>query len=284
MKTGHWTNEEITYLQDNYVKYGSVKVAKFLNRNKRAVGCMATYLGLRRGWGNSRYRKYFVNINIFKEWTKKSAYLVGLILTDGNVTERELSIVSKDIELLEKAREAMSSEHPISPVTNQDMFRLRIGNKSMIADLKVIGITERKSKTVTLPKVPDNLFFDFLRGYLDGDGMLIHKPNKALVLKLSTGSPYILDDISKTITRLLEIDYHRPKTQTQKRRETFSTWYELTYCGLSASKICVAMYEHSDNLFLSRKYEAFTNYVNRPKNFGLRNNGNATKYHQASVG
>jgi hypothetical protein len=119
-----------------------------------------------------------------------------------------------------------------------------------------------------------------LRGYFDGDGMIRFDVKRgSLVIKITTGSPFILDDISDTITRLLGIDRHEPQARTQIRHETFCTWYELTYCGACATKICDVMYKHSGDLYLSRKRQAFFDYVNRHQKHGLRNNGNATKYH-----
>lgn len=279
MKTGHWTNEELDYLRAHFIEQGSVEVGRALDRNHRNVGCMAHYLGLRRGWGDKpRYRAFSVNADFFKAWSPDMAYVMGVIVTDGNIGERDFNIVSNDPELLEKVRDAIGSTHRITKLTGQNTYRLRVGHKEMVKDLIALGITERKSKTVTLPAVPDEFFFDFVRGYTDGDGMVNYHPRKALVLKLTTGSPFILDDVSTTITRLLGIDRHEPQAHTQTRRETVSTWYELTYCGTCAAKICEAMYEHSGNLFLSRKRQAFTNYTNRPKDQGLRHNGGATKY------
>jgi hypothetical protein len=275
MKSRNWTKEEHDYLRVNYVEQGSVIIGKKLDRNPKAVACMANYFGLKRGRGNDvRYRKYSVNSDIFKTWTRESAYLVGLILTDGNIGEREFNIVSKDIELLEKSKKALEAEHPITKQNN--WFRLRIGHKAMVSDLKRIGITERKSLTATLPKIPDEFFFDFLRGYVDGDGMIKFK--KGIILNLCTASPYILDDISKTITRLLLVDKHEVKKTMDKRGEKISTMYNLVYCGQCAVTICGYMYAHANNLFLSRKYQNFIDYVNRPLTSGWRNNGNATKY------
>jgi len=281
MKTGKWTDEEKDYLREHWVKDGSVKVGKALDRNHRNVGCAANYLGLRSGWGDKpRFRHYAVNEDIFKTWSRTSAYLVGLILTDGNINKggRAFNIASKDIELLEKTRKAFSSEHPITKCPDKDLHILSIGSIAIVRDLENIGILQNKSKTLTMPVVPPEYFFDFLRGYIDGDGMIVTRPKRGMHLKLSTGSPYILDDISDIITNMLDIERRNTKTCTGKRRETTSTWYELSYHGAAAVKICEAIYSHCDYLFLSRKYQAFVDYRDRPKNNGLRNNGNATRY------
>jgi len=279
MKKGHWSPEEHEYLRNHYTKDGSINVGKFLNRSHRAVGCMARYLGLKRGWGNKpRYRKYAVNDQVFKTWSRVSAYLIGAILADGNIGEREFNIVSKDENWLKKIKSALKSEHPISVFTGQNTYRLRIGNKSMVNDLKSIGLTENKSKTLTLPDVPDRFFFDFLRGYIDGDGSIWYRPKKSLIIKITTGSPYILDDLSDTITKLLGIERHAPSVCVQKRHQGISTWYNLTYCGNCAANICEALYSNSSDLCLTRKKHAFLSYKNRSKR-DERSKGNASKYY-----
>lgn len=280
MKTGHWTPEEVDYLKSHYVEQGSTEIGKALDRNPRSVSCMAYYYGLHRGWGDKpRYRAFGVNENFFKSWTPEMAYVLGVIVTDGNIGEREFNVVSNDTELLEKVRGVMQSQHRITKLTGQNTYRLRIGSKSMVKDLIALGITEHKSKTVRLPNIADALFFSFLRGYLDGDGMLKYEAGKTFLLKLSTGSPYILDEISDAITRLIGIERHNPAARSQLRGNTTTAWYELTYCGHCASKICEAMYDHAGDLCLSRKYQAFVSYQNRPKTLGGRNNGNASKYY-----
>ena len=281
MKTRNWTDEERDYLRKNFIKDGSVKCGKALDRNHRNVGCMAHYLGLRRGWGDRpRFRKYSIKHDIFKSWTMESAYLVGLILADGNISTegRSFSISSNDFELLEKSRNALESEHPIKDIPNKNLYILAIGHKGIVDDLEKIGITQNNSKTLSMPAIPEKYFFHFLRGYIDGDGMIVYRYKKGIHLKLCTGSPYILDNLSDTISNFLHIHRHKPAARTGKRRDTVSTWYELSYYGSNAAKICDAVYSHCDDLFLSRKRQAFIDYRDRPKTLGLRNNGNATKY------
>ena len=148
-----------------------------------------------------------------------------------------------------------------------------------VAKLKAIGITENKSKTLTLPGVPDDFFFDFLRGYIDGDGTVLFTKQGGLLVKVVTGSPNILDDLSDTITKLLGVERHNPATRTQKhwQTKTMCTWYEIIYCGQCATAICEAIYSHCGDLCLLRKRNNFLAYKNRPKKGG-RSNGNATKY------
>lgn len=276
MKTGKWTNDEYDYVRAHFMEQTEREIGEALDRKPASVGCMAHWLGLHKGWGKARSRTYAINDQIFKTWTPISAYLIGLILTDGNIQERIFSFASKDIELVEKFKNALSSFHPIKKDPKKDIYFLLIGHKKMVADLKAIGLTENKSKTVTLPEIPDNFFFDFLRGYVDGDGGIYNRFKWGLTLKLTTGSPFILDDISNTISRLLEIQKRDQAPKKGMKGNTECSWYELAYYGMGASMICEAMYEHCGTLFLSRKRQAFSDYLNRPKDW--RSNGNGTKY------
>jgi hypothetical protein len=40
----------------------------------------------------------------------------------------------------------------------------------MCNDLRKLGVKEQKAHTIGLPNVPEQYFFDFVRGYFDGDG------------------------------------------------------------------------------------------------------------------
>ena len=51
-----------------------------------------------------------------------------------------------------------------------DICRLQIGSIEMCDDLRKLGFTERKTKNLSVRKVPSQYFSDFVRGYFDGDG------------------------------------------------------------------------------------------------------------------
>jgi hypothetical protein len=159
MKTGKWTKEEYDYICNNFMNKTKREMGEFLNRKPSSVGCVSYWLGNRKGWGKPRTRTYSINDSTFKSWTSISAYLIGIIIADGNITQRMFRVSSKDIELIEKVKEALNSQHPILREKNKDLYTLQIGHTIMVADLKSIGITENKSKTCTLPIIPDRFFF-----------------------------------------------------------------------------------------------------------------------------
>lgn len=70
----------------------------------------------------------------------------------------------------------LSIHHSLYP-NGQDMYRLEITSKYMCDVLSNIGMTPRKSLTVTFPDINEDVLPHFIRGYFDGDGY-ISKPEK----------------------------------------------------------------------------------------------------------
>ncbi len=50
------------------------------------------------------------------------------------------------------------------------LYRLQVGSIEMCDDLRALGLTEQKTKNLSVRKVPKRYFSDFVRGYFDGDG------------------------------------------------------------------------------------------------------------------
>ena len=58
---------------------------------------------------------YEINEDFFHNWSKEMSYILGLILTDGNIgtDDNRISITMKDVELLEKVKNKLESNHLI---------------------------------------------------------------------------------------------------------------------------------------------------------------------------
>lgn len=124
-----------------------------------------------------------INDEFFKIDTEESLYVAGFLAADGCISKGkiEISLASKDRNILEKILEAMGSEHPIKNVTyfskqlnkNYNCSRISIGNLKLIQDLADrFNITPAKSKTYQFPErlINHPLVNHFLRGLSDGDG------------------------------------------------------------------------------------------------------------------
>ena len=74
------------------------------------------------------------------------AYILGLILTDGNIgTEDDrISITMKDVEVLEKVKRKLESNHPIKYTEANDIYQFRFAREKMSDRLREIGITKKE--------------------------------------------------------------------------------------------------------------------------------------------
>jgi len=121
-------------------------------------------------------QKWDINFDFFVKWTPKLAYLIGLLITDGNVRETgQISFVSKDKELTEFVRNCITPSQPIRKErtrNNSIVWRWNIWSIPLFAILQKFGLIPRKSKIVKFPIIPPEVQWHFIRGILDGDGTI----------------------------------------------------------------------------------------------------------------
>lgn len=112
------------------------------------------------------------------DWTTKLSYAVGLIASDGylSVDRRHINFTSKDEDLITVFSECLGLKNKIGKKTNgynkKNYYQIQFGDVNFYKWLLKIGLSSKKSKTIGRLKIPDELFFDFLRGYFDGDGSI----------------------------------------------------------------------------------------------------------------
>ena len=111
-------------------------------------------------------------------WSPETAYVVGLIATDGNLSGngRSVSITSKDLDLLETVRACLGLRTEMSPVKGgygTTCYRVQWSDCRFYRWLLGIGLTPAKSLTLGPLDIPDEYFADFLRGCIDGDGSIV---------------------------------------------------------------------------------------------------------------
>jgi len=113
-------------------------------------------------------------------WTPQLAYAVGLIVTDGCLSSdgRHIIMRSSDKQLLETYRKCLDIYHCKigktggSGYTNNDSYRVQHGDVQLYRWLRRIGVPKNKTYDIGRLHIPDNIFPDFLRGHLDGDGSI----------------------------------------------------------------------------------------------------------------
>lgn len=108
-----------------------------------------------------------------EDWTPGLAYAVGLIATDGCLSNdgKTVAQVSKDRDLLETFKRCIGSEAKIG--WNRRAYRVQVVDVGLYRWLEATGLTQRKSLTLGRVGVPDAVFLHFVRGLLDGDGSIL---------------------------------------------------------------------------------------------------------------
>lgn len=130
-------------------------------------------------------RKVLINDDFFDVWSPEMAWVLGVVFTDGHFGKsnakgiRRLYIAQKEIELLEKIKALMRSEHKIIKNTQSDkintIYYLSFTNDKIYASLLRLGLVPKKSLILKFPNIPDEYLRHFLRGCWDGDGSFYYE-------------------------------------------------------------------------------------------------------------
>jgi len=230
--------------------------------------------------GSNRHK---VNLDFFKTWSNEMAYVLGFLYADGDIVDAShsartqyIKFASKDRSIIEKIKMIMEAEHAIccrppretvfpdgKVYRSSESFYLRIGSRKMFADLKRIGLTPNKSKTVKLPKIlPDEYLRHFIRGYFDGDGCVCFRKMKGKIKKLivkkltvifTCGSRTFLEELDNALCRV--VGFSRKNIYESKRA------YQSHYGTADSVELFKFLYQDvTQNVYLKRKFDVFTRY------------------------
>jgi hypothetical protein len=216
-------------------------------------------------------RDFFDNID-----TEEKAYWLGFMYADGYIGATEysvgLSISLKDIEHLKKYNKALnykkglnitethqfgSKEHVNKNGDTLYMVNTIIRDKQLWEGLNSKGCVPNKSLILTFPDESifsnKKLIYDFIRGYVDGDGTLGVYPHSKTNPKLEeslliVGTKPFLEGIQKYLGK----GYLMHKTNCNENT------YRLGYSTSKANKAAELLYKNA-NIYLDRKYNIYIN-------------------------
>ncbi len=213
------------------------------------------------------------------------SYILGFIVADGCVCKRKnrknsytFNITSKDKEHLLSIKKELDSNHPISTKYNSQKMscsQIQICNREICGDLMRLGILPRKTSNLNPIKVPEKYFFDFVRGFFDGDGTVyIYEVNKVPQIKagfVSTSLPF-LTEFNKRLCKNLGIPTKSIHKTTDKRGKEkmvqFGTHFYIDDC----EKLAQFMYENNPILYLPRKRRIFEKWRSVKRRHYLKQN------------
>jgi hypothetical protein len=210
------------------------------------------------------------------EWGADWAYAIGLIATDGCLIGdgRHIAFVTEDEDLmqiwltcvghLDRYRRSISS-------AGAPVYRVTISDARLYRWLVALGLTPRKSLTLSGMPVPSEQFAHFARGLLDGDGSIYitrHRPTKAkypdywyerLWTFFTSASRAHIDWLRTRITDEYGLVGWLEITRRPHRHE----FYRLKYGKRESLTLLAALYADDDAPCLQRKKDKWLAYLGR---------------------
>lgn len=199
-----------------------------------------------------------INENFFNKWSPEMAYVLGLIITDGCITDTgKISLDMNEKELLEKVRRVMRSQHNITLSKHQEgLYCFHFARERLVKDLADLGVLPRKSLNVKLPAIPDAFLKDFIRGVFDGDGSIYFEKRSARYPIRTTFVSSSQDFIEKLEIALQQLGL--PKRAIHKQKTKNGIHYKIRYSHENSKKLFEIIYPDVQNgLFMERKYKKF---------------------------
>lgn len=197
-------------------------------------------------------------------WSPELAYAIGLIASDGCLSGdgRHFIFVSKDIEQINNLKKCLGLKvktgvHKSGRKNETHTYhRLQWGDVVLYDFLLALGLTPNKSLTLGALAVPDEYFFDFLRGSFDGDGSFYNyydprwRSSYMFYLNFTSASAAHIVWLRKTLHRLIRVTGHIAKNKETELRHEIST---LRYAKKETVDVLRAMYAFPAKVHLSRK-------------------------------
>lgn len=198
-------------------------------------------------------------------WSPELAYAIGLIASDGCLSNdgRHLFFVSKDIEQIKNLKKCLRLKVKIgihragARMENRTYHRVQWGDVFFYNFLLDIGLMPNKSRILGALSIPDEYFFDFLRGSFDGDGSFYSyfdprwKSSFMYYLNFTSASLPHIDWLRETLHRLLGVKGHISKMGgIGKTRNLIAN---LRFAKKESLLVVNAMYSTPRPIYLSRK-------------------------------
>lgn len=205
--------------------------------------------------------------NPFKRNDEYSEYFLGLLLTDGCITNKSkntyvvnLSLSEKDGYMVENFRDWASPNTKVSKVlqhiNNSYMYSVNIANCEMIDWLRLRGNFYRKSYEC---KIYTPITWNILRGIFDGDGGF-RKANKEGLYFFICGKSLVF--INQIYYFLSKQGFH-PRINTQN-----GLYYVALYRQDEVQLVGEYLYNNA-HIYLNRKYERWLAFYESRKANGV---------------
>lgn len=193
----------------------------------------------------------------------------GCLRKEGrNKTSYAIRIGSNDQEIIEWLHDRLCVGNKIYKQNKN--YSIKYRNIESINFMMEYGLKERKSLDMIFPNIPDEYFYDFIRGFFDGDGSIVlrkTKYNTYAQISFTCGSKDFLNALKNELSKR-NIESHIYKDG----RKNNNSYYLRIIKRSEIEKIFYAMYSDvRDNAMLYRKYKKFLNYLDCKPKYNITN-------------
>ncbi len=229
--------------------------------------------------GNQKNKNYKI------KWNPEFAYATGLLTTDGNLSKdgRHFEFTSKDIQLVRTFKRCMNLNGvkigtKTSGFDDKKYPHIQFSNVKLYKELLKIGLMPNKSKRLKELKIPNEYFFDFLRGHFDGDGSCYSYWDKRwnssfmFYTKFTSASKQHILWIKSKLKNLLRIK----GSLDSLRHPEKAPLYQLKYAKKESKILISKMYYKKNLSCLKRKHKKIKTILeidNKEVNRTLKLNG-----------
>lgn len=195
-------------------------------------------------------RKWHINQDYFKTWSRNMAYILGLWFADGCIYRGkmfDITLHSKDKYILKQIAKELDYEGELYDYVDRQAARLNFSCVVIYKDIVSLGGKECKSEDIEFPKIPKEYLSDFIRGYFDGDGSIMLLKNNRLNSAFTSGSKKFLDELLQTLKQEVGVE----------GGSYDSSSLSLRFGKRDTIRIGEYMYKNDPELFLLRKKQKF---------------------------
>lgn len=183
------------------------------------------------------------------------AYFLGYIIADGNIATESnslrMELHKKDLEILEVFRKELGILNKY--IVHKDCLSLSVKSPKIKASLEKLGVSNRKTFTVQMPIISDDLNRHLLRGLFDGDGWITKYVDGRGRIRCAIGfcgNEYIVKGFKSLLMEKLDIYDAKINNRKNISQVLWSSFNDVI-------KICEYLYEDSEEFKLSRKYQIY---------------------------
>lgn len=200
-KLKRWTKDETDIISSLYTKMSYSSIGELIGRSRTSIALYVSKF-LEKYDRSGKTRKVPVKDNYFKTWSSSMAYILGYATADGCIVKNtgpdycgfQFYLNKRDKEFTEfVVNEICPGQHICE---SGNFVCLRIMSKGIVEDLYDLGVMAQKTGFETLPEIPEDFKWDYLRGLIDGDGWISFSETNR-VIGLCCASESFLVDIKK---------------------------------------------------------------------------------------